>query len=188
MLRLDLVVILMSAVLVGCNGDSAIVPYEVERESDRVLTSELLRDQFNPIPFRWTVPEEWTEVDNDQFSASAWSAGSKKDPARITVSGLAAASGLEAQFVRWRGQLKLPEIPNAEVMSSVKDVALKGAVGKWCEFKNENESILGMIVPHKDRLWIFKFRSANSTAAKERDRFRSFCESLQIESAESSGD
>ena len=72
MLRLDLVVILMSVVLVGCNGDSAIVPYEVERESDRVLTSELLRDQFNPIPFRWTVPEEWTEGDNDQYSASAW--------------------------------------------------------------------------------------------------------------------
>ncbi len=188
MFRLDLVFILMSVACMGCYGDSAIVPYEVERESDRVLTSELLRDQFDPIPFRWTVPEEWTEADNDQFSVSAWSAGPKKDPARITVSGLAVASGLEAQFVRWRGQLKLPEMPIAEVMKSVEDVALKGATGKWCQLQNESETILGMIVSHKDKLWIFKFRSANATADKERDRFRSFCKSLEIESAESSGD
>ena len=184
MFRLDRTFFLLSLVFIGCNRGSAIVQYEVDRESEKVLTSDLLKDQFDPIPFRWKVPDEWTEADNDQFSAVAWNAGPKKDVARVTVSGLSQASGLEAQFVRWRGQLKLPEMSVADAMKSVDEVALKGATGKWCEFKNDTESILGMIVPHKDRLWIFKFRGANATAAKERDRFRSFCESLQIESAE----
>ena len=85
---------------------------------------------------------------------------------RITVSGLSAASGLEAQIVRWRGQLKLPEMAAAEVMKSVEDVTLQGATGKWCEFNNDTESILGMIVPHEDKLWIIKFRGSNATAEK----------------------
>ena len=148
-----------------------------------MLTSDLLRDQFDPIPdpipFRWKAPAEWAEAENDQFSAMAWTVGPKSDPARITVTGLSAASGLEAQVVRWRGQLKLPEMAAAEVMKSVEDITLQGATGKWCEFANDTESILGMIVPHHDKLWIIKYRSGNVTAAKERDTFRSFCESLQ---------
>ena len=188
MFRLDPMLLLLLPVFVGCDRNSAIVRYEVDRESDKVLTSDLLQDQFDPIPFRWTVPEEWTEAENDQFSSAAWSAGPKKEPARITVSGLSRASGLEAQFTRWRGQLKLPEMSVPEVMESVETVALKGATGNWCELKNDTESILGMIVPHKDKLWIIKYRSANATASSERDRFRRFCESLQIESAEQSGD
>lgn len=184
MFRLESTCVLMSLIFAGCNREAASTRYEVDRESERVLTSDLLKDQFDPIPFVWSVPSEWAEADNDQFSAVAWSAGPKNAPARITVSGLSISSGLEAQIVRWRGQLKLSEMPADEVMKSVEDVKLKGGTGKWCEFKNETESILGMIVPHRDKLWILKFRGENSTAAKERDRFRSFCESLKIESAE----
>ena len=181
MFRFEILCVLLLLTQVGCNKSSGIVQYEVDRESDKVLTSDLLRDQFDPIPFRWKVPAEWAEAENDQFSAMAWTAGPKSDPARITVSGLSAASGLEAQIVRWRGQLKLPEMAAAEVMKSVEDVMLQGATGKWCAFANDTESILGMIVPHQDKLWIIKYRSGIDTAAKERDVFRSFCESLQVE-------
>ena len=181
MFRFDFFCVLLLLTQVGCNSDSGIVQYEVDRESDKVMSTDLLRDQFDPIPFRWKVPAEWTEAENDQFSAIAWTVGSKKDPARITVSGLSAASGLEAQIVRWRGQLQLPEMAAAEVMKSVEDVMLPGATGKWCEFKNDTESILGMIVPHEDKLWIIKFRGGNATAQKVRDAFRGFCESLKVE-------
>ena len=181
MFRFDIFCVLLLLTQVGCNKSSGIVEYEVDRESDKVLTTDLLREQFDPIPFRWKVPAEWTEGENDQFSAIAWTVGSKSDPARITVSGLSAASGLEAQIVRWRGQLQLPEMAVTEVMNSVEDVTLQGATGKWCEFKNDTESILGMIVPHTDKLWIIKFRGGNATAAKARDAFRGFCESLKIE-------
>lgn len=181
MFRFDIYCVLLLLTQVGCNKSSGIVQYEVDRESDKVLTSDLLRDQFDPIPFRWKVPAEWAEAENDQFSAMAWTAGPKSDPARITVSGLSAASGLEAQVVRWRGQLQLPEMAVAEVMKSVEDVMLQGGTGKWCAFSNDTETILGMIVPHQDKLWIIKYRSGNDTAAKERDTFRRFCESLQVE-------
>ena len=181
MFRFDILCVLLLLTHAGCNKSSGVLQYDVDRESEKVLTTDLLRDQFDPIPFRWKVPAEWAEAENDQFSAMAWTAGPKSDPARITVSGLSAASGVEAQIVRWRGQLQLPEMAVSEVMKSVEDVMLQGATGKWCAFANDTESILGMIVPHQDKLWIIKYRSGNDTAAKERDVFRSFCESLQVE-------
>lgn len=181
MFRYDIFCVLLLLTQVGCSKNSGIIQYEVDRESDKVVSTDLLRNQFDPIPFRWKVPAEWTEAENDQFSAMAWTVGSKSDPGRITVSGLSAASGLEAQIVRWRGQLKLPEMAAAEIMKSVEDVTLSGATGKWCEFKNETESIQGMIVPHTDKLWIIKFRGGKATAEKVREAFRGFCESLKVE-------
>ena len=87
----------------------------------------------------------------------------------------------KATHLTWRGQLKLPQLTAAEVMKFVEDVKLQGATGKWCEFTNETESILGMIVQHEDKLWIIKFRGSNVTAEKVTDAFRGFCESLKVE-------
>ncbi len=181
MFRFDIIYCFLLLIPVGCNKNSRVVQYEVEREPEKVLTTEVLRDQFDPLPFLWTVPKEWADAENDQFSTMAWTAGSKNDSARITVSGLSAASGLEAQIVRWRGQLKLPEMEVAEVMKSVEDVTLKGATGKFCEFSNDTETILGMIVPHQTKLWIIKYRSSKALAEKQRTVFRGFCESFKVE-------
>ncbi len=181
MFRFDIIYCFLLLIPVGCNKNSRVVQYEVEREPEKVLTTEVLRDQFDPLPFLWTVPKEWEDAENDQFSTMAWTAGSKNDSARITVSGLSAASGLEAQIVRWRGQLKLPEMEVAEVMKSVEDVTLKGATGKFCEFTNDTETILGMIVPHQTKLWIIKYRSSKALAEKQRTVFRGFCESFKVE-------
>ena len=167
-----------SIVLSGCGKATGIREYEVPREEEKVLTSELLRDKFQAVPFRWTAPKDWEVATNDQFSAFAWTAGPKNASARITISELAGEAGVQPQFVRWRGQLKLPEMDPAEVMKSVEKVSLKGLTGDWVEFIGDSESILGMIVPFKGKLWIFKYRSANSTAKEQRDAFRGFCESL----------
>lgn len=174
-------VIIFLVCLSGCEPGSAVREYEVDREPGTVLLSDVLRDQFEAVPFRWTVPREWQAADNDQFSTMAWKAGPADASARITVSGLPGTAGVEPQFVRWRGQLQLPEIDPAELMKSVETITMKGLTGQWIEIKGESESILGMIVSYKDKLWILKYRSANSTAADQRDAFRGFCESLTVE-------
>ena len=90
-------------------------------------------------------------------------------------------AGVEPQFVRWRGQLQLPETDPAEMMKDVETLTLKGLTGQWIEIKSDTETILGMIASYKDKLWVFKYRSSNSTAEVQRAAFRSFCESLNVE-------
>jgi hypothetical protein len=172
---------LLLPLLCGCGQNSAIREYEVERESEKVLTSDVLRDQFEAVPFRWSVPKDWQTAENDQFSAFAWTTGPSDASARITVSDLPGTAGVEPQFVRWRGQLQLPEIDPAELMKTVETVALKGFSGQFIEIKGESESIMGMIAAYKDKLWVLKYRSANSTADAQRASFRAFCESLTAE-------
>jgi hypothetical protein len=168
-------------VFTGCGGTSEVREYEVKQEFEKILTSDLLRDQFESIPFRWKVPADWKAAENDQFSAFAWSVGSGESAARITVSDLPASAGLEPQFLRWRGQLNLPEVDPAEGLKSVETIPLKSLTGKYIEIKGDSESIFGMIVPYKDKLWVFKYRSENSTAERQRKPFRDFCESLTVE-------
>jgi hypothetical protein len=175
------VVLVLLFLLSGCGPNSTVREYEVAREQEKILTSDVLRKEFQPVPFRWKVPQSWRSSANDQFSAFAWTAGPKDASARITVSVLDGMAGVEPQFVRWRDQLQLPKISPAEVMESVESVTLKGLTGQWIEIRGETETILGLIAPYEEKLWIFKYRSANSTADLERDAFRGFCESLAVE-------
>ena len=175
------VLVSVALVLLGCGQNSAVREYDVPREDEKVLTSDLLHDQFESVPFRWEVPKNWVATENDQFSAFAWTAGPSSASARITVSDLPETAGIEPQFIRWRGQLQLAEIPPADVMKTVETVSLQGLTGQWVEINGDAETIMGMIASYKDKLWVLKYRSANSTAVEMRDSFRSFCESLKVE-------
>ena len=62
MFRFEIICCLFLLIPVGCNKNSGVVHYEVDREPDKVLTTELLRDQFDPIPFSWDVPAEWVDI------------------------------------------------------------------------------------------------------------------------------
>ena len=179
--KLPLYITLLLLTSSGCGSSSDIREYEVAREDEKVLTSDLLRDQFEAVPFRWEVPKDWVAAQNDQFSAFAWTAGPSDASARITVSDLPGTAGVEPQFVRWRGQLQLPETDPAEMMKDVETLTLKGLTGQWIAIQSETETILGMIASYKDKLWVFKYRSSNSVAEVQRAGFRSFCESLSVE-------
>lgn len=172
--RTALIVICLS---LGCSQQSSeVVQYTVKREDPRILTSDLIRDRFQSSPFSWDVPGTWRTADNDQFSKFAWTTGASKRT-RITISDLPSAAGLAPQFVRWGGQIGIKVEDPAEVMKLVEPLELKGASGQWIELAGESETILGMIVPYKEKLWVVKLRGENSEVAAVKAAFRGFCES-----------
>ena len=83
------------------------VNYVVEREEERIFTSDLLKSEFPTIPLQWDAPSEWDLAENDQFSTMAWSTGPEGSQARITVSAVPASAGVEPQVIRWRRQIGL---------------------------------------------------------------------------------
>jgi hypothetical protein len=172
--------LLLLFALCGCGPE--IREYQVPVAQEDYLPSDMLRDAFDVIPFRWDVPSEWIEAENDQFSAFAWETAKSGEKARITVSPLSEGAGLEQQFVRWRGQIALPGVAPDEVMKDVQTLQLEGCTGQYVEYKGESETILGMIVPLKDKLWIFKLRASNAAADKAKASFKSFCESMKLAS------
>lgn len=165
---------------IGCAPEGEIRQYVVDAESDRIVTSDLLKSEFGTIPFEWDTPESWTVADNDQFSKVAWEVGSKPDVGRITVSDVDMGMGLMSQLTRWRGQvgIELPE--SADPMTGTEQLKLDGTTATYIDFQGTEQSILGMMFAWNEKLWVFKFRGSNAVTNLEKERFREFCESVKV--------
>jgi len=167
---------LLFTILSGCNSADQVVRYTAESEQQQILTSEVIRDRYQSVPFSWDVPGEWKSAQNDEFSKFAWLAG-QSGRTRITVSDLPATAGIAPQVARWGGQIGLqPESPT-ELMNSVEPLPLAGLTGQWVELKGPTETILGMLLTYKEKLWVVKLRGSNEEIGSIRDQFRSFCRS-----------
>jgi hypothetical protein len=169
--------------LCGCYQKPEIRQYTVKSEARRKITTEDLRSEFPPIPFRWSVPPEWRIAANDEFSKVAWSAG-PKDPlseARITLTQLSSSTaGLEAQLARWSDQVDMGIKDPTSLLQCTKKLDVPGASGVWVEMNGPDETILGVIIERPEKVWMFKYRSPLKTAKEYGDSFRKFAESLQF--------
>ena len=58
------VLLLLLSLLSGCGPNAKVREYEVAREQEKVVTSDVLRKEFQPVPFRWKVPENWQSTAN----------------------------------------------------------------------------------------------------------------------------
>lgn len=150
----------------------------MEIDDPKIYTSDLLKGEFGSLPFQWSVPNQWKDAANDQFSKAAWEVEQNGETARITLSPVPARAGLVAQVTRWQGQVGAEEDP----ASAMEAITLKDKkVATYIDMSGDEQSILGLIVELGDDLWIFKFKGANAVADAERKRFRNFCESVSVE-------
>lgn len=163
----------------GCGEQVQIAEYEVPSENDHGLTSEVLRDQFPPVPFRWDVPQTWRIAANDQFSVRAWTTGDPADAARITVGRFPSASGIPAQVIRWRRQLEMESVDDETLMKDVTQLETKDRPGSFVSLHGERETIQALILPIEKDFWIIRYKSSLATAENEANAFRAFCQSVE---------
>ena len=164
----------------GCSSDDGIREYVVEPDNDRIFTSDVLKDEFGSIPFEWDVPESWALAENDQFSKIAWHTGSEGQEARITLSDLPIEAGLVPQLTRWRRQIAIEQSPQDNPLENTERLELDGAAATYVDFKGPEATILGLLVPLENKLWVLKFRGNNTLADEQRATFRQFCESMKV--------
>lgn len=164
----------------GCGGSSEIREYTVDAEQPQLRTSDVLRREFAPLPFDWSAPDEWDLTANDQFSKVAWQVGDVLDGARVTVSDVSMGMGLVAQLNRWRGQVGIESAENANPMRDTEQLQVDGRTATYVTFHGPKGSILGMMMPIDNTLWVFKLRGATSVAKDQETVFRSFCESVKL--------
>jgi len=167
------------AALSGCGEQPQIRQYVTETENERDITSELLRGEFPTIPFRWDVPESWIVASNDRFSVRAWTVGPATEQARITLGKFPARTGIPAQVTRWRRQVGLEAGGAEEAMENVTALKTQNGGGSYATVEGPKQTILAFILPVQTDFWIFRYKSSNSIAQREADRFRRFCKSLE---------
>ncbi len=169
-------ILLATVLLTGCEPEAEIRQYVAPAEFQQMLTSDLIRDRFASVPFRWSVPSAWKAAQNDQFSQFAWTTGGS-GATRITVTSLPSTAGIAPQVARWAGQIGLEGAAPADLMQSVEPLQIGGMSGQWVELAGPSETILGMLLTYKDKIWVVKLRGVSAEATAARDGLRSFCES-----------
>ena len=88
-----------------------------------------------------------------------------------------------ANLNRWRGQLQLPPLAEADVAGAVTRLSPNGLSVTLVDFAggpaDKPVRMLGAIVPHGGATWFFKLTGPVDLVAKEKPAFLAFVQTLQ---------
>ena len=131
--------------------------------------SRLVRSQ-------WTVPAGWKEEPPTQMLVAKFSATDKDAKADITVSAFPGdVGGLLANVNRWRRQIGLPPMAEADVTKEVKQ--LDSVPGKMMLVEmtgtdpktSRSAQLVGIIVPQAGQTWFYKLMGDAAVVGAQKD-------------------
>ena len=138
----------------------------------------------------WTVPAGWAEEPLTPMLLAKFSVTDQDARASITVSAFPGdVGGLLANVNRWRGQVSLPPINEADLAQAVKqletqagDASLVDLVGTDASKKNRVRLIC-VVLPHAGQTWFFKMMGDELVVAREKDAFLEFVQTAKFPDA-----
>jgi hypothetical protein len=137
----------------------------------------------------YDTPAAWTAAPGDQFSTVAFEVSEGDAAARVTVSQLAGdGGGLLENINRWRRQINLPALSDAELSTQTEPMTVAGIAGTYLECTGTNaqgdpEGLAGWIGLSDGRSWFVKIRGNTALVGRQRDTFKTFLQSLKIDPA-----
>jgi hypothetical protein len=156
---------------------------------------------------QWELPANWQEESATQMLIAKFSVGDKAARAEITVSSFPGeVGGLLANVNRWRGQIGLPPVEEAQLGQTVKNLKVQFAEASLVELGNPPAteagcsgdhatkeccsksngtapSLIGVAAAHKGQTWFFKMVGDAKTVASQKDAFVKFVQSVRLPNA-----
>lgn len=101
--------------------------------------------------------------------------------ADISIMALPAdANDLAMNISRWRGQVGLSEIPQAEIVQTAQKITVDGVEGHFVDLAGTKETILAAMIKKGNDAWFFKLTAPTPLAAKEKAKFEEFVKSAKL--------
>jgi hypothetical protein len=129
----------------------------------------------------WTVPSGWKEVGPGAMQLAKFAVGPDTAKAEATVSVLPGDAGGRLPNVnRWRGQLGLPAIGDADLEKALLPLTVEGAQTYAVDLVAEatQRRMLAAAVSRGGRTWFFKLSGAAATVGQEKEAFMRFVRSV----------
>jgi hypothetical protein len=135
----------------------------------------------------WQVPAGWQEVPGGQFLVAKFNiAGNDNAQANVNVSmSGGTGGGLLANVNRWRGQLGLSQLSDAELAKESKTVELPGGKATLVEMAGvdgrtgQNSRLVGAIVPQGNQTWFYKLMGNAGVVEQQKDAFTRFLQTVK---------
>ncbi|MEE2942780.1 MAG: cytochrome c biogenesis protein ResB [Verrucomicrobiota bacterium] len=135
----------------------------------------------------WVTPTNWSETEPSQFSLINFEARHGDNTATISVTKLAKNAGLLNNVNRWRGQLGLEKIDQAELTETTRPFEVDGNSGTYIEMSGTRDGrpamTLGVIHSLSYRtlpeIWFYKITGNTDAVMKEKGAFEEYVRSAR---------
>jgi hypothetical protein len=131
----------------------------------------------------WQVPAGWQEVAAGQFLVAKFQVkGLDNSKANINVSASPGdGGGLLVNVNRWRGQLRLSPLAEAEINKLATQVDTAGGKAMFIDMtgtdvNGQQARLIGAIVPQSSQTWFYKLMGNEQVVGREKDAFSKFVE------------
>ncbi|MBI3291325.1 MAG: hypothetical protein HYZ73_00715 [Elusimicrobia bacterium] len=184
--------IMCCSFLAGCRGEG-IQTYRIPKEPPPLLGEGMVTPQAQR-DIDWTAPTGWKEQAPSAMRVGSFLVpgedGMQADVSVVPLSG--EAGGDLANINRWRGQLNLEPITEAELSVHSQTITPAGRRMRWVEFVSR-ESLIGRrykkrlivaIFTQGERTWFFKMTGEDAAVQAAKPSFVQFLRSLRFHSHE----
>lgn len=198
---------LLPLLVAGCR-DQEIAAYRVpkEREAVPAAPSPALPDSTAAAPssgpagggmagtavataggsnLTWVAPAHWQAKAGSAMRKGTYAiAGDGGAAADLAITAFPGDVGGDAANVnRWRGQVQLPPLPDAEAVRSITHLDSNGLKIGFVEMAGSaggnSTRIIGAIVPYQGATWFFKLLGPDALVAKEKPAFLEFLKTIK---------
>jgi hypothetical protein len=141
-------------------------------------------------PLQYTVPAGWKEGRTGGVRVAAFEITEDGRTAEVTVIPFPGdVGGLLENISRWRGQVHLPPINEAEMTRAAQPIQVGGEAGNYVDVTApesdgaSRQRLLGVLAKHDDQTWAFKMIGPVDLVSKHKTEFESFVKSIRFDGA-----
>ncbi len=123
----------------------------------------------------WPAPAAWQQQAPGMMQDAKFSVGGGK--ATVTVSH--AGGGLAPNILRWRGQLQMAAVSEAEAEKSASTLDLGGTQAKLVDLAGSSQRMIVVIVPQGETSAFYKLMGDSAAVAAEKDALIEFAKKVK---------
>ena len=177
--------------LVSCNNDKIEV-YSIPKKGVTVAMQNGMPGMPPaPVgnPAKWVKPEGWSEQPLTEMRLGSFKVdGSNATSADVSVTAFPGdAGGLAPNVNRWRGQLQLPPLEEAQLQQTIQRTEVEGVQTYLVDLQTPENApkpsrILGAVLETPDRTWFVKMTGSPELIESQRQKFLNFVKSFRFTS------
>jgi hypothetical protein len=131
----------------------------------------------------WTAPSHWVAKTGNAMRKGSFTITGPGGEADLSITAFPGAVGGElANLNRWREQVTLPPVSQAEFEASAQRLERNGlrmTVVDLAGTGADAKRILAAIIPHGSAIWFVKLMGPEALVAKEKTAFMSFLDTIK---------
>ena len=189
-----LFLVVLPLALASCR-DARVTAYRIPKEKESVVAppptgpvgpAPMMTVAANPVSdLTWSAPAQWKPKQASSMRRGSFDVGEGTGPlADLAITAFPGNVGGDlANVNRWRGQINLPPITEAELSAALQALPANGLAIQLADLAggpaDNPQRMLGAIVPYEGATWFFKLTGPAAIVGAEKARFIEFLATIK---------